>query len=113
MLFQALADRVCHHSVTRRIVVLVSEYELVQIPASGLALRALVLHRKKGREKRDETLALSGAPIAPHEHLLRIYCVMDDLRGPGIDDHTERDVPLLELLPKQGYLGFFLREAGL
>src|ERR1039458_5597748 len=47
MLFQALADRVCHHSVTRRIVVLVSEYELVQTPASELALRALVLHRKK------------------------------------------------------------------
>src|SRR5271165_5522074 len=91
----------------------VSEDEIVQVPAAWLALRTAFLHCKESRKQRDESLAPALAPVAPNADLPRIYAVVRKLRRPGINHHAQRDVSLLQLLPKFIHLRFLPRDATL
>src|SRR5271157_4002862 len=91
----------------------VSEDKVAQVPAAGLTLRTLLLHSEECRKQRDEPLALSGAPVTPNAHLLRIYCVMRDLCRPRINDHADWDVSLLQLLPKEVHFGLLPGDSSL
>src|SRR5271157_3610976 len=91
----------------------VSEDKVAQVPAAGLALRTLLLHGEEQRKQRDEPLALSGAPVTPDAHLLRIYCVMRDLRRPRINDNAEWDVSLLQFPPKEVHFGLLPNKSSL
>src|SRR5208337_1140063 len=89
------------------------EDEHLLVPAAGMDPRALVLHGKKIWKQRNEALALAHAPVAPDAYLQGICGVVYYLGGPGINDDTDGDVSLSELLPEGIHLRLLLGDAAL
>src|SRR5271157_5358922 len=108
---EALTDHVSKDGVAAGIEMYVPKIEVLHVPATGLPTRALFFRGKELREGGDEAFALAIAPIAPHAHLAGVNAVMDELLRPRINDYAERDIALLQLLPKQIHLLLLLLDA--
>src|SRR5712691_753479 len=83
-------DGIRHHLVAPRIVMDVSEHEII-VPASRRVPVTLVLDGEEVGKHRDESLALAYAPFAPEGHLPRLHHVVRELCRPWIDDDAQRN----------------------
>ena len=86
LLRKALNKCIYDQSIASGVVMNVSEDEEADVPAARLTPRAMVLHGKERRKKRNEALTLTLAPVAPYKYLLGIRRVVSDLCGPGAND---------------------------
>src|SRR2546427_6237501 len=91
-------DGIRHHLVAPRVVMDVSEHEII-VPASRRVPVTPVLDGEEVGKQRDESLALAYAPFAPEGHLPRLHHVVRELCRPGIDDDAQRNAAARQLFP--------------
>src|ERR1019366_8617749 len=113
LLRKALNKCIYDQSIASGVVMNVSEDEEADVPAARLTPRAMVLHGKERRKKRNEALTLTLAPVAPYKYLLGIRRVVGDLCGPGANDDAYGDVSLFELLPQERHFRLLLGDTAL
>src|SRR5208283_586783 len=91
----------------------ISEDEKFQVPAARLNARALCFSGKEIGKHRDETLALSLAPLAPDAHLFGIHRIVQELCRIGVNHDADGNVSLGQFLPQETHLRLLLGDATL
>src|SRR5271166_1829991 len=110
---KTLNDCVRNQSVAGGGVMAIAEDEKLRVPASRLALRALLLCRQESWKHTDKALALALAPLAKDLYLPGIGRVVGHLRQMRVNHDAEGDVSLLQFLPKESHLGHLFGNSAL